>query len=67
MDYSNRSDKIVLTTSTDGLTYSVTKTDDSDKIDTLTNIELVKGTNYDDSMTGGSQKTHLKVEVEMMF
>ena len=40
-----------------GDTYSVSKSDDSGKIDTLTNIEVVQGTSYADIMTADSSGT----------
>ena len=58
MDYSNRTSNIVLTTV--GSTYTVIKTDDSNKTDSLTNIEIVQGSNYDDEMTGDTGKDTLK-------
>lgn len=48
----NRTNSITLTSA--AAVYTVTKTDDGNKTDTLTNIEIVRGTNYADSMIGGS-------------
>ncbi len=52
MDYSNRNNGITLSTS--GSTYTITKTDDSNSVDTLTNIEVINGTTFVDIMDGGT-------------
>jgi Ca2+-binding RTX toxin-like protein len=46
---------LMLTTSPDGTTYTVTTADGTD---TLTTIEEVRGTIYDDTMTGGDGNDH---------
>ncbi|WP_423298271.1 calcium-binding protein, partial [Arcobacter sp. YIC-310] len=59
VDYSNQTQKVVLTTQAGTSNYTVNKTASSSS-DSLTNIEEVIGSSYDDNMTGDNQKDVFK-------